>query len=187
MINITSRAVKNYFLLFILFLFVGNAFAQPLDIDLEFQVYPTGLIPGLRIEQGFGDKNAVHLRLGANLFDHRDLGVQDEERGKGFGFTVGYKRYLKSDFKGLSLGLRNDVWFNTVDWVDNSSLGGITGTTKIVVVQPTAELAYLMKFGNNWVFTPALGFGYEVNVKTDGAPTGEGAILLLGLSVGKRL
>ncbi|KAA3631875.1 MAG: hypothetical protein DWQ02_15740 [Bacteroidetes bacterium] len=170
-----------------MFYSVTGVNAQPLDITFEFQAYPTGLIPGLRIEKGFGDKNAAHLRLAANLFDHRDLGVQDEERGNGFGFTVGYKRYFKSDFKGLSLGLRNDIWFNTVDWVDNSSLGGITGTTKIVVVQPTAELGYLLEFGNNWVFTPALGFGYEINVKTDGVPTGEGAILLLGFSVGKRL
>jgi hypothetical protein len=174
--------------LLMLFLFPSFQANAQTDISFEFQAYPTGLIPGLRVEQGFGDKSALHLRLGANLFDHRNLGVQDEERGSGFGFSVGYKRYLKNDHKGWSLGLKNDIWFNTVNWVDNIS-GGTDqeGTTKIVVVQPTAELGYLMKFGNNWVFTPSIAFGFEVNVKTEGEPTGEGAIFLLGLSIGRRL
>jgi hypothetical protein len=174
--------------LLMLFLFPSFQANAQTDISFEFQAYPTGLIPGLRVEKGFGDKNAVHLRLGANLFDHRDLGVQDEEKGNGFGFSIGYKRYLKNDHQGWSLGIKNDIWFNSVDWVDNI-VGDIsqTGTTKIVVVQPTVELGYLVEFGNNWVFTPAIAFGYEVNVKTEGAPTGEGPILLLGLSIGKRL
>lgn len=159
-----------------------------LDISFEFQAYPTGLIPGLRFEKGFGDKSAAHIRVGANLFDHRDLGLQDEERGIGYGFSLGYKRYLRKNHQGWSLGLKNDIWFNTVDWVDNIISGDdLTGTTEIVVVQPTLELGHLIEFGNNWIFTPAIAFGYEINVKTEGAPTGEGAILLLGLSLGKRL
>ncbi len=171
-----------------LFLYPSFRANAQTDISFEFQAYPTGLIPGLRIAKAFGDKNAVHLRLGANIFDHRDLGVQDEEQGKGLGFSIGYKRYLKNDHQGWSLGIRNDLWFNTVEWIDYIDLADdLTGTTKITVVQPTLELGYLLKFGKSWIFTPAVAFGYEVNVKTEGEPTGEGAILLLGISIGKRL
>ena len=31
------------------------------DLGFEFQAYPTGLIPGLRLESGFGEQHAVHL------------------------------------------------------------------------------------------------------------------------------
>ena len=161
---------------------------QPLDLGIEFQAYPTGLIPGFRIERCFGNKNAVHLRVGYNWIRHRDLGVHEDERGDGFGMTVGYKRYFKENFQGIFLGFKNDLWFNTLRWKDGvDSPTIITGETKITVVQPSAELGYFFNYGKNGFFAPSIAFGYEVNVKTNGAPVGEGAILLLGFTVGKRI
>jgi hypothetical protein len=40
--------------------------------------------------------------------------------------------------------------------------------------------------GDNWIFTPGIAFGVEINVKTEGEPVGEGAIILVGLMLGKR-
>jgi hypothetical protein len=188
MVSFKHLPLKIWAILLLFSFTVFKADAQTLDIGFEFQAYPTGLIPGLRIEKGFAEKNAVHLRLGYNLIDHRDLGPHQDETGNGYGFTIGYKRYLKADFKGWSLGIRNDIWFNTIDWKENIDTPQETaGITKITVVQPTAELSYLFEFGNSWIITPSIGFGYEVNVKTEGEPTGEGAILLLGFTIGKRL
>jgi len=173
----------KYILLFgCLFCFCLISKAQNLDISFEFQA-----IPGFRIEKGFQEKNAIHLRLGYNWIRHRDLGVHEDERGNGFGFTVGYKRYFKENYEGFFIGARSDFWFNELDWKDNIDLPTeISGTTNITVIQPTAEAGYLFLLNNNWIFAPNIAFGYEVNVKTEGAPVGEGAILLLGFKIGKR-
>lgn len=164
-----------------------SAQSSAFDLDFEFQAYPTGLIPGIKLEKGFSNHHAVGLRFGYQIIRHRDLGVHDDERGNGYGFTLGYKYYFKEGFKGLSLGVRNDIWFNELDWRDDPLVGGsIMGTSKITVVQPTAEATYLIPFGESWIFSPSIAFGFEVNVKTEGEPVGEGAILLIGLNLGKR-
>ncbi len=176
-------------LIWTLFPLVSYAQSSVFDLNFEFQAYPTGLIPGLRLEKGFADQHAVHLRLGYNWIRHRDLGVQDDERGDGYGFTLGYKYYFREAFQAWFLGARNDIWFNTLDWEDYDAGGNVvdSGTTKITVVQPTAEVGFTFVSGEGkWTFSPNLAFGYEVNVKTDGAEVGEGAILLLGIKIGPR-
>jgi len=167
------------------FLYFSSS-AQVLDITTEFQAYPTGLIPGLRFEKPFNEKNAVHLRLGYNWIRHGSLGVHDDERGDGFGFSVGYKRYLKPEYRSWYLGIKNDFWFNELDWEDLDAFGSVTGTTRITVVQPTLEAGYLFLLKNDWIFSPSIAFGFEVNVRTQGAEVGEGAILLLGFNLGRR-
>ncbi len=157
-----------------------------LDIDFEFQAYPTGLIPGLRLEGGKG-RNAAHLRLGYNWIRHGDFGKHDDERGDGFGFSLGYKRYFKDGQTGFFVGTKNDFWFNELDWKENiGEPDERSGQTKITVVQPTAEFGYAFLVNSGFVIAPNIAFGYEVNVKTEGEPTGEGAIFLLGVLFGKR-
>lgn len=157
-----------------------------LSLSGEFQVYPTGLIPGIKIEHGLSAHESIGLRIGYNWFRHRDLGVHEDERGDGFGCTIGYKRYIKEMHKGLFVGIRSDLWWNEVDWKDG--LGGAdeeSGLTRITVVQPTVELGYAFRTASDFVVSPAIALGFEWNVKTNGAPTGEGAIVLLGISIGK--
>ncbi len=159
------------------------------DVNFEFQAYPTGLIPGIRLENGFGDRHAVHLRLGYNWIRHRDLGEHDDERGDGYGFSLGYKYHFRDNFQGFFLGLRNDLWFNSLDWEDYDAGGAVvaSGTSDIIVVQPTAEFGRTFVLGDGgWTFSPNIAFGFEVNVKTEGADVGQGAILLLGFKVGPR-
>lgn len=160
---------------------------NPFDINFEFQAYPTGLIPGIRLEKGMSEKSALHLRVGYNWVNHRDLGVQDDEKGDGFGFTLGWKRYFKDINGGLFLGARSDIWFNSIDWTNVDDIGvPESGTTDIIVVQPTLEGGYLF-VKNKFVFAPTVGFGYEINVKTSGKDVGEGAILLIGINIGYRI
>lgn len=159
------------------------------SIGFEFQAYPTGLIPGLRFDYNFASRHSVHLRGGYNRVRHRDLGVQDNEEGDGFGGTLGYRYYLRKGWAGWFAGARCDVWRNQLDWQDKDDNGVVTGsgTSKITVIQPTAEGGYLFLLGESpWFLAPSLAFGVEVNVKTEGAPMGEGTILLLGLCVGRR-
>jgi hypothetical protein len=187
---------KLSFLIAPLFLFQLSASGQSttentgiFDIDFEFQAYPTGLIPGLRLEKGFANRHALHLRLGYNWIRHRDLGVQDDERGDGLGGSLGYRLYFKEGFTAWFAGVRSDIWRNTIDWQDLDDDGNLqeTGTTRLLVLQPTAELGYSWTFADNtWVFAPSIALGAEINVLTEGRETGQGAILLIGFTIGKR-
>lgn len=125
--------------------------------------------------------------MGINLIRHQDFGVHEDERGSSFGFSLGYKRYLKPDFKGLFFGIKNGIWFNTLDWKDQIDTSEEQkGQTKVTVIQPTVEAGYLFYWSNHWFFASSLAFGYEVNVRTQGAEVGERAILLVGFTLGKR-
>ncbi len=171
----------------VLSLFSTDSKAQYTDLLFEFQAYPTGLIPGLRLEKSISSKDAFLLRVGYQWIRHRDLGVHDDERGTGYGFTVGYKRYFNETYTKWHWALKTDVWRNTLDWEDLENQAVIaSGLTKIWVLQPTIEAGYTMRKGN-LMFSPNVAFGLEWNVKTDGAPTGEGPILLIGFTAGMSL
>jgi len=172
----------------LLFLTVAvQAQTTHIDIDFEFQAYPTGLIPGMRFEAASG-KNAGHIRLGLNWIRHGSAGVHDNERGQGFGFSLGYKRYFTENHLGYFVELKNDLWFNEIDWKDNLNLPNeFGGRSDVVVTQPTIGAGYMFQLNPYMVISPTLAFGYEVNLWTDGEPTGEGAIFLLGFHTGWRL
>lgn len=164
------------------------AFGQKrvVDFGLEVQVYPTGVIPGVRFEKSFSKRDLVTARLGYQIIDHRDQGEHDDETGSGYGGSAGYKHYFNRFFNGPSIGVRADFWSNKIDWESKTDTGTRTGTSEILVVQPTAEIGWGLLLGENMVLTPALAFGFEINVKTDGEETGEGAILLAGLTAAYR-
>lgn len=185
----TMRTILKQCLLLVFFLtFITISHAQDeskaaskgFDFGIELQAYPTGIIPGFRIERYINTKSSMNLRLGYQLIDHRDLGVQDNEEGSGFGASFAYRRFFKPDHKGLSLAIRTDVWFNIIDW----ETGMQTGSTDITVLQPTLMGEYAFRTDSNFVITPSLSFGFEWNVATEGEPTGEGAILLIGCTFG---
>jgi hypothetical protein len=170
--------------------FGTNVFTQSTlpnwGIGMEAQAYPTGQIFGLTFEKILSQKDALHLRLGYNRVRHGDAGVHDEETGGGFGFTLGYRRYFSNTPTTWHLGFRNDCWFNTIDWKDFKNSSIQSGTSKILVIQPILEGGYLFSFKNNWILDLSLAFGVEINAKTKGEPTGEGLILLGGVTFGKR-
>lgn len=180
--------MNKYILVVILTILVSSLGAQgKAELSFEFQAYPTGLIPGVRYSKKLNNNDQVLLRLGYNWFRHRDLGVHDDERGGGIGGTLGYVKYFNDSNDRWNIGLKTDVWFNEVDWRDDITGGtSIQGETSITVIQPTAELGYTFLMGEQTVLIPSIAFGFEWNVKTDGEPTGEGAILLLGIQIGKR-
>ena len=182
--------MKRAWLLSFFFVSALTLFAQsPWSLAFEFQAYPTGLIPGLRTDYHFNQHHSLHARLGYNWIRHGNNGVQDDERGGGFGGTLGYRYYFRENRSGWLLGGRTGLWRNTMDWQDKDEAGNILqqGTSKIIVLQPTAEAGYLFPLGSSsWFFTPSLAFGIEVNIKTEGAQVGEGWIVLFGFSLGKR-
>ncbi len=175
---------KKYTFFFTFFLCCNYLFAQdnPLKYSsygIELQQYPTGFLLGARTEFGFKSHQSFDIRVGYNLVDHRDLGEHTIEEGGGFGFTLGYRYYFKPQNTRFFLGIRSGFWFNKIDWQDSST---VSGTTDIVVLQPTIIGGYLFLIKEKWSITPTLAIGYEINIVENGEPVGQGSILLWGLT-----
>lgn len=170
------------------------------DVGAEIQVYPKGYMPGIRIEGNLKNNGSIHIRIGANIFDHDDypkqigLNNHDSEIGSGYGFSLGYKHYFNSGFNKMFISIKNDVWYNSVDWsIDGLTCSGCNpietkGHTDIVVLQPTIEAGYLFLLGENQkiFITPELAVGYEWNVVVHGENTGFGYIIMGGVHIGYR-
>lgn len=159
-----------------------------MGIGFEAQKYPAGHIIGGRIDLHMGDFNTLNLRVGYNFARHQDFGVHQDEKGGGWGATLGYRHYTSPDRDKWFIGFRTDLWFNTIDWKDFIGMPEeVNGTTKITVLQPVVEGGYAFLLGDNIVVAPSLAFGWEWNIQIKGADVGEGAILLGGVHVGFRL
>jgi hypothetical protein len=156
-----------------------------LAVGAEIQLYPSGVIPGLHGQWALSTKNVLTFRLGYNLAERQDNGEHDDEEGGGPGATVGYRRYFRPDQRRWYVGGRVDLWTMEIDWQDDT--GGpaqSSGTTDILVLQPTVEAGYGFQLGGSrWRLDAGLAFGFEINVHTDGEEVGEGASLLGGATV----
>jgi hypothetical protein len=192
--------MKNLFILF-LFLcfghqinaqakFVSNNISLPrFNVGGEAQWYPAGLIFGLRSDLYYNKHENINLRIGYNLTDRQDFSkFNDNEKGGGFGFGVGY-RYYVGKRKGIYLGIRTDFWWLDIDWTDfNESLQiDEMGTTEVVVFQPTIEIGYQFILDKHWIIAPAFTNGREINVISKGEDVGQGWITLIGLNVSYKL
>ena len=166
----------------------GILLSQPkISMGPEFQIYPTGAIPGVQMLIHTSEVANISLRLGYNVVYHGDAGEHDDERGGGFGFTLGYQRSLSGGGAGLFAAIRSDVWFNELDWLDYDGTHVqvlAEGTSKVTVVQPTVKAGYRFDVGIQDIqLIPTLAFGFEINVRTRGAEVGQGAILLAGIAM----
>ncbi len=162
----------------------GCATGSP-ALGIETQVYPAGVIPGLHAQWELSPNEALTARLAHNFTDRRDFGEHDDEEGGGFGAGLGYRRYLGHSREGWLWGARIDVWDLEIDWEDGGGTpAASSGSTDILVLQPSAELGYGLRLGDSkWRLEWTLGLGAEINIDSDGEDVGEGAILLLGATL----
>ena len=161
-----------------------------LQVGLQAQQYPTGFIFTLAADKIWDHKNLLEVRVGYNTFDHKDMGEQLMEEGDGFGGSVGYKRYLNEELTQWLFGFRTDIWFNEVEYLVPTTIPEtpfVMQKSEIVVIQPTLLAGYTIPLNDVLVVTPEVAFGVEWNVDTDGAPTGEGHILLWGVTIVHRI
>ena len=158
-------------------------------LGIEFQGYPTGLIPGVRGDLFISDFSKVAVRAGYNIVRHGDAGEHDDERGSGPGFSIGYD-VLPFSTHRWTFGIRSDIWFNTIDWKDEINgvpMAYVTGTTNVTVLQPTVQAGYRMPIGERIEIMPTLSFGYEINVHIVGSAVGHGPIGLGGVVINYEL
>lgn len=163
--------------------------AQAPQLRAEAQGYPAGLIMSGQLGLAVAPATRVLLIAGYNTTDRRDWGTQDDETGSGPGFGLAARRYFGADDTGVHLGLRADLWFLDIDWQREAPVGPVVfGTTAVVVLQPTGQIGYTWGFAENrWCLDLTVALGVEINVRTEGEPVGEGAILLGGLGLSYQL
>lgn len=181
---------RTTLILFTFIIFLSSIHSQTIgystvDVGGEFQWYPQGHITGLHIAYNSKYHQAVHLRIGYNKTDRDDWGKHEEEKGGGWGGTIGYRYYFRPFPHKFFIGVRTDLWRLNINWSDSNPLA--SGVSKTWVVQPTIELGYLFFVNDQGFITPTISNGYMMNIKTNGAETGNGFITLLGISAGIRL
>lgn len=172
---------------------------RPIELSFEYQMYPAGMMPGLKMEIGVGKyyKHAINTRVAYNRARRHGWGEHGDERGGGMGASIGYRFYIIRPMKGLYAGVRNDFWNLKIDYRDigEDMLYGTEddfdfGSTKIFILQPTVELGYkfllLIKDKTTLFITPQVAAGWEYNAITNGEPVGQGAIGLWGIDIGIR-
>ena len=144
---------------------------------LQLQLYPAGIIFTGSYNYALDARSTLGIHLGGNFTDRDDNGDHLNEDGEGFGAGISYRRGLRDAEEGWFIGGRVDTWFLEIDWEDPRGGVLVTGTTDVVVVQPTVFLGYQWSNG----FDITVSGGAEINVDTDGEDVGEGAIGLIGI------
>jgi len=150
----------------------GQTGDQPENrFGLGLQVYPAGFIPTVSYEHYLGPRTSLLYRVGANITDRRDFSSKnEEEKGSGFGGSVGYRTYVPLQKGSLVFGLHADLWNLWIDW--NNPPGSqwpLSGTTYILVLQPWLEAGYIIPIKKSRSRVGfSLGFGREINLITDG-------------------
>ena len=183
--------MKVLLLLPALFLCI-SAQAQP-SVGIEIQAYPAGFIPGLYLTIPVHNTLNFTSRVAYNFTDRRDWGEHLNEEGGGFGLSAGIER-RNLFLNNVSLILRSDLWFMEIDWQDplyncvdvcpDAALL-TSGSSSVLVAQPTIALAYQMFIVGNSFIKPTVSFGWEINLRTEGENVGQGAILLAGFQIGR--
>ena len=178
-----TKILNFGFLIFLFISFSGKKVMAQASYGIFVQAYPTGIVPGIFLHFPTGKKSIMELRGGYNFLNHGDAGVQLDEKGGGFGGSLGYHYFFTKVMQRWTIGIRNDIWFNEVNWKKELSTGVIVdGKSDIVVIQPTLTGGYTFDLGPLRL-NPNLAFGYEVNVVTKYQEVGQGAIILLGIEL----
>ncbi len=157
----------------------------PAEVGAELSGYPAGVIAGFHAQTPLDEHASLTYRVAHNFTSRGDFGEHDDEEGGGFGGGFGYRRFLNEGRAGWLWGGRIDLWDLEIDWEDGGGTpAAVSGTTDVLVLQPTAEVGYGFRFGEEgWRLELTLGLGAEINIDTDGEDVGEGAILLLGATL----
>jgi len=159
---------------------------KPHAVGVTVQAYPAGVILAARASLPIRARSTLTAHAAHNLTDRRDFGEHDNEEGGGPGFGLAFRRYLGTRYEGMHVGVRADLWFLEIDWQDDAPRR--SGTTDIVVLQPTAQAGYTRTVANGrLVLEATVALGVEINIDTQGEAVGEGAILLGGLAMAYRL
>lgn len=156
------------------------------EIGIDVQWYPAGWLLGPIVQFHPKPHHVFITKLGINLANRHDWsGLNDDEKGVGFGGTLGYRYYFKPQMNTFFIGTRGELYNTYIEWKNDIGRSIETnGRTQIFVYQPSFELGYWFKVPNSpWCFTLSGGAGVEINLLTKGKPVGEGGMWLATFSL----
>ena len=156
------------------------------QIGTELQWYPAGWITGIVGNYFITPKHIINVRAAVNIANrHNWSGLNDDERGTGYGASIGYRYKLHADKSSIFIGTRGDLFRTKINWRNKINTPQETsGSTIIIVYQPSLETGYwFLSKNKKWSFVAAGGIGQEINIKTKGRAVGQGGMWLLSGSV----
>jgi hypothetical protein len=175
---------RDFLLLFFVLTLAVKSLAQVKDTSYKnngfgfsIQMYPAGIIPAINFEHYYSQKNSFLFRLGANFADRKDFSPYNEnEKGKGFGGSFGYRRHFFLKRGKIVAGFHSDVWNMWINWKnDIGHINYTNGQSYTLVLQPWLELGYFfLPKSSQLQFGLTTGFGREINVITNGKGVGQG-------------
>lgn len=145
--------------------------ANPIYIGAAVQFYPAGIISTVHADIMIQEKNSIYLRFGGNYANRQDFSnFNDNEKGGGFGGSVGYRRHFLLKKGKLIAGFNTDIWNLWIRWKNEIGTAFQTkGTTYTLVLQPWVEGGYFYPIKSSSIqIGITAGFGKEFNVITDG-------------------
>lgn len=174
----TNEVLKHkiYIVFFLSFFCSATLLAQeketnPVFVGAAIQFYPAGIITTVHADIMLNNNNSIYTRIGGNYANRQDFSdFNDNEKGGGFGGSVGYRRHFPLKKGKLIAGFNTDVWNLWIRWKNDINTTFQTrGTTYTLVLQPWAEGGYFYAFKSSLLqIGLTAGFGKEFNVITDG-------------------
>jgi len=183
------RLFNSIFIFFFAFLSISYAQTEQQELknkstNLGFsvQLYPAGMITTIHSEIFQSHKTSLFLRAGANFANRKDFSLyNDNERGIGFGGSLGYRKHINLNKGRIMAGINTDLWNMWINWKNNIGEPNQTqGRTYTLVLQPWLESGYFI-WAKNSLFQVGVtaGFGREINIITTGKDVGQGWIFSL--------
>ena len=152
----------------------------------EVQWYPAGWLIGPVANYRITPKHILNTRIAINIANrHNWSGLNDDERGVGYGGSIGYRYLFHPSKNSFFIGTRGDLFRSVIKWKNKPGTPQETsGSTTIIVYQPSAELGYWLNTAHDKLHIVfAGGAGKEINVKTTGREVGQGGMWLLSISM----
>lgn len=156
---------------------------KTIDVGGEYQWQPDGLLLNLQLAFNAKTHSSLVLRAGYNKTTSATIPHNSEE-GKGWGGSIGYRYYFSVLPKRFFIGIKADVWKETVHW----SIPVTESDTKFLIYQPGAEIGYTFLINDLFFITPHLTAAYQIkaNNKGEAVAYGEGFVPLAGIGAGWR-
>ena len=145
----------------------------------EFRGYPSGEIISGFLGTELGNDYYGSASISYNFAQRGNNGKHDDENGGGVGGGVTVDKYFRAHQLGWFVGGRAELFGLSIDYRNP----GVSGTSDILVFQPTARAGYAWAFDNGrYGLQLGLSLGAEINVHTKGEKVGDGAIVLGGVA-----
>ena len=154
--------------------------ARAAEPSVELRAYPAGAIVSAGLHWPIDARSEWGASLLYNRAERGDAGEHEDESGDGFGVGVEARRFHGATRSGWFYGVRAELFQLDIDWRDP----GVSGSSEITVLQPTARLGYrFAALSPSLSLELAASVGAEINLETDGEDVGEGAIGLVGIAL----